>query len=168
MQQGPTSDDAKLKNNYHWRNLCNSLSIRCITALMTNWHRRRVEHGTPQEVVNVHKSQNKLNNRLIGINIFWRSVTKCWWRSRAEALSILWSHCSFPFCSTNHVLAEPTTENLQNTKMWCSQYQYKLLATDVWRVFNNPGSWERFTGSWLVRHRSWITYYIPGSTQHMM
>jgi hypothetical protein len=27
MQQGPTSDDAKLQNHYHWPDLCISLSI---------------------------------------------------------------------------------------------------------------------------------------------
>ena len=176
MQQGPTSDDAKLKNHYHWLDLCNSLSIRYITASTTNWHRRRLEHGTPQEIVNVHKSQDKLGNRLIGINIFWRSVTKYWWRSRAETLSILsgrWPGSKhrgrgFPSCPTNHVLTQPTIENSQNTEKWCSQYHYKLLVTDAWRVFNDPGSWGRFTGSWHVRHRTWITNYIPESTKHMI
>lgn len=173
MQQGPTSDDAKLKNHYHWRDLCNSLSIRHITASTTNWHRRWVEHGTPQEIVNVQKSQDKLGNRLIGTNIFWRSVTKYWWRSRAEALSIWSSHSryrnrGFPSRSTNHVLAQPTIENLQNIEIWCTQDRYKLLGTDVWRVFNDPGSWERFMGSWQVRLRTWITNYIPGSTKHMI
>ena len=36
MQQGPTSDDAKLQNHYHWPDLCISLSIRYVTASTTN------------------------------------------------------------------------------------------------------------------------------------
>jgi len=50
MQQGPTSDDAKLQNHYHWPDLC-------------------IKHGTPQEIVSVHKSQDKLGNRLIELKL---------------------------------------------------------------------------------------------------
>jgi len=50
MQQGPTSDDAKLQNHYHWPDLC-------------------IKHGTPQEIVNVRKSQDKLGNRLIELKL---------------------------------------------------------------------------------------------------
>jgi hypothetical protein len=50
MQQGPTSDDAKRKNHYHWPDLCN-------------------KHGTPQEVANEHKSHDKLGNRLIELKL---------------------------------------------------------------------------------------------------
>ena len=68
MQQGPTSDDTKRKNHYHWSDLCNSLSVGYYRTNYTNTC-ARVEHGTPQEVVNEHKSHDKLGNRLIGINI---------------------------------------------------------------------------------------------------
>jgi len=50
MQQGPTSDDVKRKSHYHWDDLCN-------------------KHGTPHEVVNQHKSHNKLGNRLIQLEL---------------------------------------------------------------------------------------------------
>ncbi|KAF8798138.1 RNI-like protein [Phlegmacium glaucopus] len=51
MQQGPTSDDAKRKSHYHWLDLCN-------------------KHGTPREVVNQHKSHDKLGNRLIELMLY--------------------------------------------------------------------------------------------------